>query len=297
MKELKLGVIGMSPGNGHPYSWSAIFNGYEELNMRECPYPVIYGYLSRQSFPHDSIPNAKVTHIWTQDQRISRQVALASKIENVVAEMTDMIGEVDAVLLARDDAEAHFEMAQPFLKAELPVFIDKPLAYSVDEAKKILELEQYPGQVFTSSGLRFAKELHLNSDQKAKIGKIQHVIGSVPKDWKKYSIHIIDPILNNFEDLGQISTHQRWCVEGNTTLAILWSSGVQGTFFNFENGVTPIQLQFIGDKGSETLVFQDTFQAFKASLESFVLSVREKRRVIPLEQTFAAIEIVEKGIG
>ena len=24
---LKLGIIGLSEGNGHPYSWSAIFNG------------------------------------------------------------------------------------------------------------------------------------------------------------------------------------------------------------------------------------------------------------------------------
>ena len=26
---LKLGIIGISNGNGHPYSWSAIFNGYD----------------------------------------------------------------------------------------------------------------------------------------------------------------------------------------------------------------------------------------------------------------------------
>lgn len=27
--EISLGIIGMTPGNGHPYSWSAIFNGYD----------------------------------------------------------------------------------------------------------------------------------------------------------------------------------------------------------------------------------------------------------------------------
>jgi len=27
---LKLGVIGMSEGNGHPYSWSAIINGQSD---------------------------------------------------------------------------------------------------------------------------------------------------------------------------------------------------------------------------------------------------------------------------
>ncbi|RKY68211.1 MAG: oxidoreductase, partial [Candidatus Latescibacterota bacterium] len=27
MKELKIAMLGMTEGNGHPYSWSAIING------------------------------------------------------------------------------------------------------------------------------------------------------------------------------------------------------------------------------------------------------------------------------
>ncbi len=34
-----LGIIGMSPGNGHPYSWAAIFNGYNKEKMAKCPFP------------------------------------------------------------------------------------------------------------------------------------------------------------------------------------------------------------------------------------------------------------------
>jgi len=297
MKEIRLGVVGLSPGNGHPYSWSAIFNGYNGQIMKECPFPVIYDYLSKQSFPEDAILGARVTHIWTQDSKVSNHVAQASKIENAVEEMADMIGHVDAVLLARDDAENHLVMAKPFLDASLPVFIDKPLAYSVAEAKNIYELEKYPGQIFTCSSFRFSKDLCLTDEQKEKIGKIQHVIGQVPKDWKKYSIHIIDPILNNFENLGAIKKYQRWSVENRTTLSVLWESGVQTTFINFETGVTPIQIQFIGDKGTETLVFKNTYQTFKSSLENFLLSIKERRRVIPITQTLAAIDLVEKGIG
>lgn len=28
-KELKIGILGMTEGNGHPYSWSAMFNGFD----------------------------------------------------------------------------------------------------------------------------------------------------------------------------------------------------------------------------------------------------------------------------
>ena len=41
VKKIKLGIIGMSDGNGHPYSWSAIFNGYNRDEMQKCTFPVI----------------------------------------------------------------------------------------------------------------------------------------------------------------------------------------------------------------------------------------------------------------
>ena len=43
----------MSEGNGHPYSWSAIFNGYNRDEMKNCIFPVIPEYLNNQVFPED----------------------------------------------------------------------------------------------------------------------------------------------------------------------------------------------------------------------------------------------------
>ena len=47
-KRLNIGILGMTEGNGHPYSWSAIFNGYNKKYMDECPFPVIKDYLYKQ---------------------------------------------------------------------------------------------------------------------------------------------------------------------------------------------------------------------------------------------------------
>ena len=33
---LRVGILGLSEGNGHPYSWSAIFNGFDKT--KECPF-------------------------------------------------------------------------------------------------------------------------------------------------------------------------------------------------------------------------------------------------------------------
>ena len=130
---LKVGLIGLSEGNGHPYSWSAIINGdYNEKEMIDCGYAGIPLYLAANCDTL-GIEGAKVTHVWTQDRNISEHIAKASLIDNVVDKMEDMIGQVDAVLLARDDPENHVAMAKPFLDANVPLFIDKPLAITTED--------------------------------------------------------------------------------------------------------------------------------------------------------------------
>ena len=120
MKQLRLGVIGLSPGNGHPYSWSAIFNGYDSEAMKSCGFPAIPRYLEMQQFPEDAIQEARVTHVWAQDAERAHHIASAARIGTVVRKFDDMIGEIDGVLLARDDAVQHAKFATPFLEAGLP---------------------------------------------------------------------------------------------------------------------------------------------------------------------------------
>ena len=64
---LKLGIVGMSPGNAHPYSWSAIINGrYDATEITKVGYPGVSAYLdaNKDTLGMDS---ARVTHVWTQD--------------------------------------------------------------------------------------------------------------------------------------------------------------------------------------------------------------------------------------
>lgn len=154
MNDLKLGLIGISPGNGHPYSWSAIINGYDAEAMEDCGFPAIPRYLEEQVWPEAQIAGAQVTHIWTQDAVKSRAIARASCISEVVNEPDDLIGLVDAILLARDDAAQHLTYAAPFLEAGVPIYIDKPIATNRVGLKALRSREQYPGQIFTCSALR-----------------------------------------------------------------------------------------------------------------------------------------------
>ena len=45
-KKIKLAMLGMTEGNGHPYSWSIIINGrYNAEALAQCPYAAIIDYI------------------------------------------------------------------------------------------------------------------------------------------------------------------------------------------------------------------------------------------------------------
>ena len=293
--KLKLGVMGMSEGNGHPYSWGAIFNGYDEVYMKDCPFPVIPDYLSKQEFPRDTIPNAQVTHIWTQSLNISAQIAKAALIDNIVANPVDMIGEVDAVLLARDDHENHYAMSLPFLEAGIPVYIDKPLAVNVDEAKKILSSEKYEGQVYSCSALRYAREFAPNQINIEQLGKVRYVDATIPKNWDKYSVHIIEPVLGLIPDRGRLLSVTNTGKGEVNIVTVRWENNVHAVFKVLGSVFCPFSIRLFGEKESRELVFEDTFYAFKQALIAFVDSVRQKRIIIPRSETLEIIEIIERG--
>lgn len=271
--KLRLGVIGGSEGNGHPYSWSAIFNGYNAEIMKTCAYPVIPLYLGQQKWPKSQIHEAEVTHIWTQDWNLSQHISESARINNVVNSAVEMIGEVDAILLARDDAVNHVEVAAPFLEEGLPVYIDKPICLSVDELDRLYDLQQYSGQIFSCSALRYAFELQLSPFEREKLGNLIQVHAMVPKDWDRYAVHAIEPLLVLAGDQGSIVAHKRWSHGDSVTNHYAWESGFQAAVSTMGAGCCPISLRVIGESGWKDLTFTDTFYAFRYALNEFVQGV------------------------
>ncbi len=295
MKQLRLGILGLSEGNGHPYSWSAIFNGYDREAMAECPFPVIPDYLSRQEFPRDTIPDARVTHIWTQDMAVSRHVAGAALIDTVVERPEDMIGQVDAVLLARDDAENHLTMATPFIEAGLPIYIDKPLALTVDEANNIYALEKAPDQIFTCSAVAYAKEFELTDTELGARGKLQRVEAKIGNVWSKYAVHVIEPVLRLIGDQGSIVSIHPSSAGDARTATVVWESGMETVFTTTGDTVTAPQMRLESDGGARELVFGDTYAAFRCALTRFVAVVRKEQASVPREFVLKVIRILEEG--
>ena len=295
---IRLGVIGMSDGNGHPYSWSAICNGYSPVHMKACGFPVIPEYLSQQTWPEARLSDVEVSHVWTQDLAISNKIARAALIPNVVKMPEEMIGEVDGLLLARDDAENHLKTVAPFLKAALPVFIDKPIALNTDTLKAIYDLQEYDGQIFTCSALRFAKELQLTPELKKRLGKIKHIEAMTPKSWKKYAVHIIEPVFNMLGKNSVLKSHlSNGFTHDGSSVFVQFENGVSARFTALgSEAVAPISIRVYGDKGWIDLVFSDAFTAFKTALSDFLDGIKSSCIKSPYAYNKKVVSIIERGI-
>lgn len=292
-KNIKLGIIGISEGNGHPYSWSAICNGYNAELMADCPFAGIPKYLGEQGWPEAQIKEVSVTHIWTQSKAESEKIAEASLIGKIVERPEEMIGEVDGVLLARDDAENHEQHAKIFLEAGIPIYIDKPLALSKKQATALLRLQEYDAQVFSCSALRYAKEIMLTSAEKVELGKILRIEAATPKSWGKYAVHIIEPVIAFFPQRGRLISTEK-LNDPYRSLHVKWDN-LEAVFSATGNDPSAIEFEYFGESGSLKKTFSDSFNAFKLGISAFIKALKSKEIVIDRSETMEIVELIEHG--
>jgi hypothetical protein len=294
-REIRLAMLGMVDGNGHPYSWSAIFNGYDREAMRDCPYATIPNYLGQQPSSAFGIPGARVTHIWTDDPTDAEKVAKASLIPHVVERPEAVIGEVDAVIIATDKGHEHVERCRPFVEAGLPVFVDKPL---VDNAADLAQFNAWidaGAPLLTSSCMRYCKEYAPFRLSTANLGTLRYVTMSMAKSWERYGIHALEGIyaitgpgylsVRNTGTLERNIVHLRHRDGLDVVLAV--TADMFGGFG---------ALQLVGTAGCAQAVCADTFFMFKAQLVAFIDYLRTGVRPFPHAETDELMRIIIAGI-
>jgi len=294
-KELRLGIIGLNEGNGHPFSYSAVFNGYDPDALRtRCPFALIRDYLPREHRNEVFLEGAKVTHLWTQDRALSADVAAVAKIPHIVNRLEDMAGEVDAVILARDDPERHFAMAKPFLERGLPIFIDKQIAASRDDTAQILALAGPSYPVMAGSAARYTRDLARARD--ALLGrKVRSIHGMSRVNWMRYGHHLFEPIACLF-GLAIDRVRSLSDKSGHDIVQINYESG-PNVILEFVHDIhLPVAFTcFSEDAEPYTVPFIDYFHAFRAMLADFVELVRSGRPPFPREEMIAIANVVLAG--
>ena len=298
---LRLGVVGLSEGNGHPYSWSAIVNGeFDAEVMQGCGYPTIPVYLAAN---RDTlgIDGARVTHIWTQDRRLSEHCAAASCIETVVDSLEDLVGRVDAVLLARDDPENHVAMAKPFLDADIPIFIDKPLAFARADLDYFSRHVAAGRFVMSCSSMRYSAGNQSARAELPAIGDVELVIAVGKKDLRKYAIHYLEGMFSLLSDPTAAAV-RHVSTPGKDILLVEFENGILATVHVFMDIAPGGELNVYGRDGRLQVDHGGAYPAFRASLVEAIRSFRQGRPRLDFAKThnvistlIAARESLEKN--
>lgn len=291
----RLGVVGMSPGNGHPYSWSAICNGYDPQHLRRTEYPQIADYLAQQDWPAARLAEARVDYVWCEQKSQAVSVAEASCIHRVCDTYEELLNLCDALLLARDDVVERRPLVQAALDSGKPVFIDKPLGLSRAEAESWLQQQADPTQIFTASALRYAPEILLTPAERHALGPLQSIVASTPKYWHTYAVHLLEPLV------------AQWGAHADYRFVHTSASGAQRSLSLAIDDIpvqvqclgdvkTPIKIEYWGERERVTKTFADAFRCFKTSLSEALLQWATRQLRINRAETLKIAELISWGM-
>ena len=264
---IRTGIIGLSKDNGHPYSFSAIVNGYSEEHFSKSGWEVILNYLKIQNSKEFKNFNARITHAWTQDSAVTENLCKSCFIENNCQNIDEMLDEVNAVIIARDDWKTHYSIAKPFLMKGIPVFIDKPLTLDSAELDFFLPYLQ-KGLLMSCSGLRFATELNALRLEDSSNKKTKLISATILNDVEKYGIHMLEAVASinkNFSNYANItrlkSSNEAFLINfsNETSLILNCLGSVSKTF----------HLSLFNDDKHQHFNFNDNFGSFSATLKNF----------------------------
>lgn len=213
-KPVRIGIIGAE--NSHTIKFGKLFNIDKKF------------------------PGMEVKYVWGETEEFARNAAQKGHIPNIVKDPLEMMGKIDALIVDHRHPKYHLQAAEPFVKAGIPAFIDKPFCYRLDEGKKFLAMARSVGTPVTS----YSSAAHIEGtfDMKKQVeemGEISHVIFSGPVDLESpyggiffYGVHLVQPLMYIFGD--DIRKVRITSSGKNATGSMVWENGMLATMI-FKN--------------------------------------------------------------
>ncbi len=258
-RTIRLGIIGLDTSHAVAFA--------ELLNAADAP-PELANCRVVAAFPEGSPDIAS---------SVERVPGYKAKIQTlgveIVGSIAELLERVDGVLLETNDGRPHLEQVRPVLAAKKPVFIDKPLAGSLNDALTIMqEAEKAQVPFFSSSALRFSK-----SAQEARRGEWGRVVGCdafspcslepTHPDLFWYGIHGVETLFTvmgpGCKSVTRVATPNGDVVTGT------WHDGRIGTFRGMREGSTGYGGTVFTDQATRPLAGFDGYRPLVVEIVKF----------------------------
>jgi len=174
----------------------------------------------------------------------------------IVDSIEALLSRVDVVLLESVDGRPHLAQVTPVLRAGKRVFIDKPLAASLDDVRAIVRLGKETGTPwFSTSSYRFHPDMARLRENPG-VGKVTKVQATSPfnilahhPDLFFYGIHGVEALYAVMGP-GCVSVSRKIDGEADVTTGT-WRDGRVGVYYGpLKTSDKPPVLRLSGDKGA-----------------------------------------------
>ena len=218
----------------------------------------------------------------------------------IVDSIEELCTLVDAVLLESVDGRPHLEQVKPVFAAGKMVFIDKPLAGSLEDALAIAELgKQYNVPWFTSSSYRFYDGMA--ALKATDVGEVRGAISYGPchlepthPDLFWYGVHPTEALFTvmgtGCESVTCVKTEQFHVATG------LWKDGRVGTLYGLRTGSTPHKVIVFGTKAVAEQEEGDNYAPLVAEIIKFFRSGKPPVQPEESIEMFAFMEAAHESI-
>ncbi len=282
---MKIGIIGTDTSHSVAFT--------ELLNDKAHPYHVEGGQVIT-AFPGGSanfeLSISRVTG-YAEDLKQRFGVRLAERPEEVAEEC-------DAILLLSADGYVHRELFEKIVPFGKPVFIDKPLANSLEEARVIAQLAQEAAvPVMSTSALRYAEAItqYLNTNNE-RITNVEcfgpMYMEPTQKGYFWYGIHLVEMM---FTLMGPDCRSVRATSSGDLEIISgVWKDGRSGMLKGSRSGELPFVASVHGEQNSAFITVNSADKPFYASLLEQVMSLFQTGvPAVPMDVTLQVIRFIE----
>ena len=240
-----------------------------------------------------------VDYLWGETEEFARKTAEKGQIPNIVKSPRAMLGKIDALIVDHRHARYHLPAALPFLKAGIPVFVDKPFCYRSAEGRKFLSLARRKGVAVTSfSSLPFQQDFAALRQKVTELGGVVGAASFGPCDLDSqhggvffYGIHQVEMVLEicGYDVVAvQVTRHG-----GNGIGQLFYKSGMTVPIHFLKGWKGRFSMTVIGPEGSHHQALGHDKDPYLAGIRKFTGMFKTGRPPRPYDEILKPVQVLE----
>ena len=254
------------------------------------------------------IPGARAVAIWGETSKLAKVRSRETDISTIVKDPKDMLGLVDGVMVDHRHGKYHLPAVRPFLRAGIPMFVDKPFCCRLAEGKRFLrEARAKKVTVISFSTLKLTQDWTQFKRDGRKLGRALAVTGWGPCNIKGekryggvffYGCHQIQMLLDAFgKDVVEVNA----TMSGRNAVATLrFKSGLLATEYFMADGKYAFDICVKFEKGTIYRQIKSDADPYATGTKLWVKALRTGKVPFSAEDMLtpvAVLEAIEKSLA